>query len=108
MLACELNGEGGEDKLEIAPVLEVSGAEERSPEPPIGRQPLCDRLRDSGLSRSGQSVQPVDRRLVEVTRPEFNLVENCGTGILKTSISVTMAMLSLMRIADTVEGRCFS
>ena len=72
--ACELDGEGGEDELEVAPVLKVSGTEERSAEPSVRERPFGDCLCDRGLSRSGQPVQPVDRGFVGVPCPEFNSV----------------------------------
>ena len=72
--ACELDCEGGEDGLEVAPILKVSGTEERSAEPSVSERPFGDCLRDGGLSRSGQPVQPVDGGFVGVLCPEFNPV----------------------------------
>ena len=108
VLACKLDGKGGEDELEVAPVLEVSGAEERSSESSVGRQPLCDRLRDSGLSSSSQPVQPVNRGLVEVPRPEFDFAKDGGASFFKTTVAVSMSMLRLLCITETVEDRHFS
>ena len=71
---CELNSQGGEYEVEIAPVLEVSGAEERGTELIVCEQPLCDRLRDRALSCPGQPVEPVDGGLAEVPRPVLDLV----------------------------------
>ena len=70
--ASELDGKGGEDELEVAPVLEVSGTEEGSAEPSVCERPFRNRLRDGGLSCSSQPIKPVNRRLGKVTSPEFN------------------------------------
>jgi len=67
VLPCELDGQGGEYGVEVAPVLEVSGAEERGTELTICEQPLRDRLCDCALSCPGQSVEPVDRGAAEVS-----------------------------------------
>ena len=64
---CELDGKGGEYEAEVAPIFEVSGAEERGTEMVICEQPLCDRLRDGALPCPGQSVEPVDGGPVEVS-----------------------------------------
>ena len=71
---CKLDCEGGEDELEVAPVLKVSGAEERSTEPSVRECPFSDCLRDGSLSCPSQPVQPIDRGFVGVACPEFNPV----------------------------------
>ena len=67
VLPGKLDGQGGEYEVEVAPVLEVSGAEERGTELIICEQPLRDRLSDRALSCPGQSVEPVDGGLAEVS-----------------------------------------
>ena len=79
---CELDGQGGEYEVEVAPVLKVSRAEERGPEASVCECPLGDRLRDGALPRSGESVQPVDGWLLEVPCPVPNLVQNGSTSSL--------------------------
>ena len=69
MCTRKLDPNGGENELKVAPVLEVSRAEEGSTEPPICKRPFCDRLSNGGLSRSREPVQPVDRGLAKVVRP---------------------------------------
>jgi len=67
VLPCELDGQGGEYEMEVAPVLKVSGTEEGGTELIICEQPLCGRLSDRALSCPGQSVEPVDGGLAEVS-----------------------------------------
>jgi len=67
VLPRKLNGQGGEYKVEVAPVLEVSGAEERGTELIICEQPLRDRLSDRAFSCPSQPVEPVDGGLAEVS-----------------------------------------
>ena len=101
---CKLNGKGGEDEPEVSPVREISGAEERGPESSVGKQSLCDRVRDGGLSRSGQSIQPVDRGCVEVACPEFDFIQNGGTGFLKTAVAISMPIFNILCITIFEDG----
>ena len=68
-LVGQLEGEGGEDEVEVAAVLEIARAEVRRSELPVGKDPLADRLGDRRLAGPGKPVQPEDRRLVEVSGP---------------------------------------
>ena len=72
--ACELNGKGGEDGLEVAPILKISGTEERSAEPSVCECPFRNRLRYGGFSCPSRPVQPVDSGFVGALCPEFNFV----------------------------------
>jgi hypothetical protein len=65
----QLEGEGGEDEVEVAAVLEIARTEERRSELSVGKDPLADCLGDRGLASPGEPVQPEDRRLVEVFGP---------------------------------------
>ena len=98
VIACQLNGQGGEDESEIAPVLEVSGAEERGPEPSVRENSLRDRPCDRALACSSGPAQPVDGGLTGVTRPQFDLVQNCAPGALETTVVVVMSILGLFRL----------
>ena len=108
VLARKLNGKGGEDELEIAPILVVSRTEEGSPEPSFCSGPLRNRLGDGSLPGSSEPVQPVDRRSVEVARPEFDLVQNGTAGSLETTFAFAVPILSLMCIMNVVEDGPFS
>ena len=56
----ELDSQGWEDGLEVAPVLEVSGAKEGGTQPPVCEHPLRDRLCDGALPSPSEPVQPID------------------------------------------------
>ena len=70
----ELDSQCREDRLEVPPVLEVSGAKEGGAEMSICRHPLSDGLCDGALPRPSETVQPVDGGLVEVADPKFDVV----------------------------------
>ena len=76
IFACELYSKSGEYVVEVAPIQEVSRTEEGGTELSIYEHPLRNRLRDRALACPGQPVQPVDRRPVEVPRPELDLVQD--------------------------------
>ena len=83
--------------------LEVSGTEERGPESSISEHPLCNCLRDRGLSCSGEPVQPVDRLSVGVSSPEIDFVQKCSAGPLKTAIAVVVSVLCLPCGSEIIE-----
>ena len=74
----------------------------------ICEHPLRDCLRDGALPRSGQPIQPVDRRPIEVPRPEFNLVQDSTAGALQTTFTVAMQVLGSLRTAESIENGRFS
>ena len=106
--ACELNRKGGEDELEVTPILIVSRTEKRSPELTIRVHPLRDGLRDRALPRPSQPVQPEDGGLVEISRPEFDPVQDSSAGSLQTTFAIAMPPVSLQYTAETIEGDRFS
>jgi len=93
--------------MEVAPVFEVSRAEERGSELSIREHPLGDGLGDGGLPRSGQTIQPVDGGLVEVPCPEFDLVQNNSASPPETTFPAAMPVLGLLGAAKIVEDSCF-
>ena len=82
---CELGSYGGEDELEVPPVLKVSRTEEGGTKLSVRECPLRDCLSDGALPRPCEPIQPVDRGLVKVACPEFDLVQNGSTGPLETT-----------------------
>ena len=60
----KLESEGRKDRPEVAPLSEVSGAEEAGPESPIREGRLGHRLSDGRFSRSGEPIQPEDMLLL--------------------------------------------
>jgi len=65
----QLKGEGGEDEVEVAAVLEIARTKEGRSKLSISKDPFAGRLGDCGLASPGEPVQPEDRRLVEVFGP---------------------------------------
>ena len=61
VFVCELKSKGGEDEVEVAAVLEVSGAKKGRSEETIGEDTLSDGLSDCRLPCSGEAIQPEDR-----------------------------------------------
>ena len=101
--ACELNRKGGEDEVEVAPVQEVPRTEERGSEVSICEHPLCDRLGDGALPGPGQSVQPVDGRLVEIPCPDFDLIQDSSAGSLQTAFAVAVAIFCGLSTSEIIE-----
>jgi hypothetical protein len=55
---CELEGEGGENILDVSPVLEISRTEETRAELPVREAGLSERLGDGRLPGPRETVQP--------------------------------------------------
>ena len=104
----ELDSQRREDKPEVPPVLEVSGAKEGGAELSICGHPLSDSLGDSALPCPGETVQPVDGGLVEVADPEFDFVQDGCTRFPETTIAIAMSILGLLCVSDVVENDRFS
>ena len=103
----ELDSQRWEDRPEVTPVVEIPRAEEGGTQTPVRERPLRDRLCDCALARSGEPVQPIDRRLVEVTGPEFDLVQNFCPCSSETTIPIAMSILGLLRISDVIKNSGF-
>ena len=93
--------------MEVAPVLEISGAEEGSTELSVREHPLGDCLSDGGLPCSSESIEPVDRRFVEVACPKFDLVQDGPASPLEATITVAVSVLGLFGVAGVVEDTRF-
>ena len=106
ILARELDGKGREDELEVPPVLKIPGAEEGCTQAPLPGHPSRYRLCDGRLPRPRESVQPVDRRFIEVEGPELDLVQDSPASSLQTVVSVPMSMLGLFSVVKIVEDSC--
>ena len=70
----QLKGEGGEDEVKVATVLEIARAKEGSSQQSVGEYPLADRLGDRGLASPCEPVQPEYGGLIEVFDPQLDLV----------------------------------
>ena len=93
--------------MEVAPVLEISGAEEGSTELSVREHPLGDRLSDGGLPRTSESIEPVDRRFVEVACPKFDFVQDSPAGPLKATSTVAVSVLCPLGVVGVVEDTRF-
>ena len=89
--------------MKVAPVLEISGTEEGSTELSVREHPLGDCLSDGGFPRSGESIEPVDRRFVEVACPKFDLVQDGPASPLEATITVAVSVLDLFGVGGVVE-----
>ena len=102
VLPGELDGQGRENQVEVAPVFEVSGAEERGAESTVCEYSLRDCLRDGALPGPSKSVQPVDGGFVKVAGPEFDPIQDCGASTPKTTVPVAVSILSVLCTPDVV------
>ena len=70
----------------------------------IREHPLCDCLSDRALPRSGQPVQPVDRRPAEIFRPQLDLIQDGSPGPLQATFTITVLIFGCLRTAEIIEG----
>jgi len=65
----QLEGEGGEDRVQVAAVLEIARTEEGRSELTVSKDPLAGRLGNRRFAGPSEPVQPEDGRLLEVFGP---------------------------------------
>ena len=106
-LARELSGQCWEYELKVSSVFEVPRTEEGGPKLTVREQPLCDRLRNCTLPRSGQPIQPVDGGLARIPRPMFNFVQDGSTGSFQTTFTIAVPVLCPLCRAETIDDSCF-
>ena len=88
IFAGELEGEGWEDHLEVAAVLEVSGTEEAGSKLSALKGCLGERLGDGGFSGASQTVEPEDTLASFVCEPMVDVLEDPLPRSLQTRLSV--------------------
>jgi hypothetical protein len=94
--------------MEVAPILEVSRAEEGSSQSSIRERPLRDRLRDCALPCSCQPIQPINRRLGGVPCPQLDIVQNGFTSSLQTTFAIAVLIFCPLCSTKTFEGVRFA
>ena len=102
---CELERQRGEDELEITAILDAPRAEKRGTQTAVGEQPFCDRLRDRGLSRPSESIEPEDGRPFEILDPALNLIQHTLSSPLETPSPIPMPMSCPMRPMATIQNQ---
>ena len=105
---CELEGKGGEDGLEIVPIVEIARTEETSSELSVCEAYFRKRLGNSGLPGSGEAVEPEDVFILFVVYPAFELGKNVSSGPPHAPLSVNADVFRVGGVrhpVQTGEGR---
>jgi hypothetical protein len=108
--AGELEGEGGEDSVKVAPFIVIPGAEETGTERPIREGHLRECLSNSGLPRPSETVEPEDAFVLVVVQPVLELQQHIFPGPLHTSLSIPTEVSGIrcrMHTVEEVEVRYF-
>ena len=90
IFVCQLEGEGGEDEVQVAAVSEIARTKERCPQHAVSEDPLANCLGDRGLSGASQPIQPEDGRLLEVFDPRLDLVQDSLPCTPEAALSISM------------------
>ena len=101
----ELEGEGRKDCLKIAPVLEVSRAEERGTQPPRRKAYLRECLGNGRFPRPRKAIQPEDLLTLSVHQPELEVEEDLPPRSLQAPLSVPGTVTSFPGVTHPVEKR---
>ena len=91
----ELEGKGGEDFPEIAPVVEIARTEKGRSELPVREACLRKRLGDSRLVSPGETVEPEHVFFSLVIQPGFKLGEDTSPSPLQASLPVATEISSI-------------
>jgi len=103
MAVSELEGEGGENGPEIAPVVEISRTEEARSELPICEAHLRKCLGDSRLPSPGEAVEPEHMFILFVIQPALKLEEDVSPGTLHASLPIPGEMTSVCSMMHPLE-----
>jgi hypothetical protein len=103
VLLRKLERQRGEDELEAAAILNAPRAEERCSQTAIGEDLFCDRLRDGGFPRPGESVEPEDWRLVEILGPPLDLVQHVLPGSLQATAPISVLISGPVSATTTIQ-----
>ena len=105
----KLEGEGGEDGAEVAPVIEIAGTKEACSELPVREARLGESLGDGGFSCSGEAVEPEDSFIFFIIQPAFDVGEDISPSPLHAPSSIS-AQISGVRgmIHPSQEGKVCS
>jgi hypothetical protein len=92
-----------EDELEITAILDTPRAEVRRSQTTIGKNLFCNRLRDGGFSRPGESVEPEDWRLVEILGPPLDLVQHALPGSPQATAPIPVLISGPVSATATIQ-----
>ena len=102
----ELEGEGGEDVVEVPAVLEIAGAEEGRSKSPVSEDALGDGLGDRGFASPGKPVEPVDGGHFGVRRPRLYGIQHSLPGPFEAALTVTVSKFdSFGAVAAVQDGQ---
>ena len=99
----ELEGEGGEDRPEVAPVVEVPRTKETGTQFPVRKTHLCERLSDGRLPCPGETVEPEHSFIPLIFGPLFELQEDFSPRPLHASLSVSTEVSGVSYVIHAVE-----
>ena len=91
----ELEGEGGEDGAEVAPVIEIARTKKARSELPVREARLGKRLGDGGFPGSGEAVKPEHAFVFVIIQPAFDLEEDISSSPLHASLSIPTQVSSV-------------
>jgi len=103
ILIGKLESECWEDRLKIAPVLEVSRAEEARPEFSVRKARLGKRLGDGRFPGPGQAVQPEHPLIPFGCQPLFDLPEDVLPRAPQATLPVPTAVPSVWGVIHPIK-----
>ena len=105
VLVRELERKGGEDEVEVATVLKISGTKKGCSQETIGEHTFRDGLSDGRLPCPGKAVQPEDGGCVRVFSPRLDLVQDSFTGSPEATPTISMLISSPAGTAAAIQHR---
>ena len=99
----QLEGQGREYEVEVTAVLEVSRTEKGRSKEALCEQTLSNGLSDGRLPGPREPVQPKDRRLLEISSPGLDLIQDGLPCAPEAASATTMLIRSPASTAAAVK-----
>ena len=99
----ELEREGGEDRPNATPVVEVPRTEKTGPQLPIRKRPLCKRLCDRQFPRPSQTVEPEHPFILFIVQPAAEMGADISPSTLHASFPITTEIPSVRDVIHAIQ-----
>ena len=103
----QLESQGGEYEMQVAPVFEIPRAKEGGSQKTFCEHTFSDGLSDGRFPRPSKPVKPEDGRLVEVSGPRFDLVQDSLSRAPEATSAIPMFVCGPTGTAAAVQHRQF-
>lgn len=104
----QISGQGREDEVQAASILESSGTEETGPQETVCEAILCESLGNRGFPTPGLSVQPEHPSIMQILRPRDDFLQDFYSRTLQTALAVARPETRFLGMRKCLQQRYLS